>query len=202
MIRVINEDQKKDFGKEIPMDNGASSYRRFLYGDNNALEELVSEYRTGLCAYIFSIVKNLSVAEDLTEDVFVKLIVKKPKNKELASFKTWLYTIGRNLALDWLRKNSDGKHIPLEEAENLKNEEKSFEDMYYVKERDAILHKTLERLNGDYRQILHLYYFEEFSLEEISKIIKKSRRNTSAILYRAKQTLKKELEKETFNYEI
>lgn len=184
------------------MDNGASSYRRFLYGDNSALNEIVSEYRTGLCAYIFGIVKNLSVAEDLTEDVFVKLIVKKPKNKELASFKTWLYTIGRNLAFDWLRKNPDGKYIALDEVESLKAEEKSFEEMYYVKERDAVLHKVLERLNCDHRQVLHLYYFENFSLEEISKIIKKSRRNTSAILYRAKQNLKKELEKENFNYEI
>lgn len=184
------------------MDNGAGSYHRFLYGDKDALKEIVSEYRQGLCAYIFGIVKDISVAEDLTEDVFVKLIVKKPQDKGKASFKTWLYTIGRNLALDWIKKNPKGRFVSEEEAEKLLTEEHDFEESFYVKERDAVLHKVLDRLNPEHRRILHLYYFEDFSVEDISKIIRKSRRNTSAVLYRAKQNLKNQLEKENFDYEI
>lgn len=49
------------------MDNGASSYHRFLNGDESALEEIVSQYRSGLQNFINSIVNNFSVAEDLTE---------------------------------------------------------------------------------------------------------------------------------------
>ncbi|MBR3766942.1 MAG: RNA polymerase sigma factor [Clostridia bacterium] len=184
------------------MDNGASSYRRFLNGDETALIELVKEYRPGLQAYINSIVKNFAVAEDITEETFVKILVKKPKDKGISSFKTWLYTIGRNLAIDWLRRNPYGRYIPFEKLENLQNEEQRFEEQYFREERKLAVHRALESINPDYRQVLILSYFEEFSVEEISKIIKKTKRNTSVILHRAKKALKTQLEKENFNYEI
>ncbi|MBP9989027.1 MAG: sigma-70 family RNA polymerase sigma factor, partial [Ruminococcus sp.] len=96
------------------MDNGASSYRRFLEGDSNGFVEIVRDYKDGLILYINSFVNNYYVAEELTEDVFVKLGIKKPRFSEKASFKTWLYTIGRNLAIDYLRKQSKRKTISLE----------------------------------------------------------------------------------------
>ena len=58
------------------MDNGASSYRRFLDGDETALTEIVSQYRPGLQNYIYSVVNDYAAAEDLTEDTFVKLLLK------------------------------------------------------------------------------------------------------------------------------
>ena len=60
------------------MDNGASSYRRFLEGDSNGIVEIIRDYKDGLILYLNGIVQNLYVAEDLTEDTFVKLVVKKP----------------------------------------------------------------------------------------------------------------------------
>ena len=87
------------------MDNGASSYRRFLdNGDVQGLDEIIIEYSDGLILYLTSIVGNVQTAEELTEDTFVLLGTKKPKYKEKSSFKTWLYAIGRNIAIDHLRK--------------------------------------------------------------------------------------------------
>lgn len=184
------------------MDNGKGSYRRFLEGDKNALVEIVSEYRPGLQNYINSIVKNFSIAEDLTEDTFVRLIVKKPSVRDTGSFKTWLYTIGRNIAIDWLRKNPYGKYIPFDEIDNVLRDEQVFEALYYCDDIKKAVHDALNKINPDYSQILILSYFEDFTIEEISKIIRKSRRNTSVILHRAKKALKNQLEKENFNYEI
>ncbi len=183
------------------MNIGAGSYHRFLEGDEEALVEIISEYRPGLQNYINSIVNNFVIAEDLTEETFVKLLIKKPKNKNAASFKTWLYTIGRNTALDWMRKNPCGRDVPIEGIINLAVEEEQLLQLYIKDEEKRAVHDALESINPDYRNVLTLFYFEEFSIEEISKIIKKSKKNTSVLLHRAKKSLKTKLEKEDFIYE-
>lgn len=183
------------------MDNGAGSYHRFLKGDESALEEIVSQYRPGLQNYIYSIVNNFSVAEDLTEETFVKLLLKKPRNKGTASFKTWLYTIGRNIAIDWIRKNPQGREVSIDETLNIKLEEKQLIQLYIKDEEKRAVHEILESINPVYKNVLTLFYFEDFSIEEISKILKKSKRSTSVLLHRAKKSLKVKLEKEGFIYE-
>ena len=82
------------------MDNGASSYRRFLDGDDTGLAEIIRSYNDGLTLYLNSLVNNLSVADELSEDTFVKIGVKRPHFSGKSSFKTWLYAIGRNIAID------------------------------------------------------------------------------------------------------
>ena len=76
------------------MDNGASSYRRFLDGDDNGFVEIVRDYKDGLILFLDSFVSNLSIAEDLAEDTFVKLGINKPHFSGKSSFKTWLYAVG------------------------------------------------------------------------------------------------------------
>ena len=75
------------------MDNGASSYRRFRDGDESGLENIVNMYGDSLMLFINSFVNNLSLAEELMEDVFMELVVKKHKFKEESSFKTYLFKI-------------------------------------------------------------------------------------------------------------
>ena len=86
------------------MDNGASSYRRFLEGDDDGIVEIIKDHKDGLMLYLNSFVQNIHLAEELTEDTFVKLIARRPRFSGKSTFKTWLYSIGRNVALDYLRK--------------------------------------------------------------------------------------------------
>ena len=76
------------------MDNGAISYRRFLEGDDNALEEIVEDYKDGLILFLNGYVNNIYIAEELTEDTFFRLITKRPRFSGKSSFKSWLYAIG------------------------------------------------------------------------------------------------------------
>lgn len=184
------------------MDKASGSYRRFIDGDESAITEIVKEYRTGLEIYINSIVKNFSVAEDLTEETFIKLLVKKPKDSGKSSFKTWLYTIGRNTALDWMRKNPQGRYIPYDEIECVLTDEAQFQNAYFDEDIKKAVHSALKKINPEYRQVIMLSFFEEFSVAEIAKIIRKTKGNTSVILHRAKKALREQLEKENFNYEI
>ena len=102
------------------MDNGASSYRRFLEGDESGLENIVKMYGDNLMLFINSFVNNLTLAEDIMEDVFMELIVKKHKFKEESTFKTYLFKIGRNKAFNVLKKNKRCTYIEDTEVEGLK----------------------------------------------------------------------------------
>ncbi|MCR4793770.1 MULTISPECIES: RNA polymerase sigma factor [Ruminococcus] len=182
------------------MDNGASSYHRFLAGDDEGLHEIICEYRTGLILYLNSFVQNIHTAEELTEDTFAELAIRCPKFSEKSSFKTWLYAIGRNITAKYLRKHTKLSIVPLESQEYLADEE-NLESTYIKGEQNRIVHRALHSLRSEYRQVLYLSYFEGISNAETALIMKKSKRQIEALIYNAKQALKSELERSGFEYE-
>lgn len=182
------------------MDRGAEHYARFLSGDDEAFVALIRLYRDGLLLYINGYVHDMSLAEELTEDVFFDLLVKKPRYTSKSSFKTWLYTMGRNRTLNHL-KRAARVFLADDEVLTAVADEESTEGAYLKKERDERLHKAMARLNAAYREALYLSYFESLKNEEIARVMGVSRRRVETLLYRGRLTLKKELEKEGFVYE-
>ena len=184
------------------MDNGASSYRRFRDdGDESGLVEIIKEYRDGLVFYLNSIVGNIHTAEELAEDTFVLLGTKKPKDKGKGSFKTWLYTIGRNIALNDLKRKARTTQISVDDCPEIISEEDDLEKTYIREEQKIIVHRALRKLKPEYRQILWLIYFEDFSNKEAAAVMKKSVHNVETLVYRARKSLKSQLEMEGFVYE-
>ena len=184
------------------MDNGASSYRRFREdGDESGLVEIIRDYKDGLILYLNSFVGNIHIAEELAEDTFVLLGIKKPKDKGKGSFKTWLYTIGRNVAIDFLRRNSKWTEVSIDDCTELACEEQSLELSYIKEERKITLHRALGKLKPEYRQILWLVYFEDFSLKQAAAVTKKSVHSVETLVYRARKALKSQFELEGFVYE-
>ena len=183
------------------MDNGASSYRRFLDGDDKGLAEIVRDYKDGLILYLNGFVSNISIAEELMEETFFKIITKKPRFSEKHSFKTWLYTIGRNVAIDYIRSASRQSDASVDEMENYLQDEADLEKLYIIEERKIALHRALKELHPEYRQVLWLLYFEGFSSADAAVVMKKNSRQMKNLVYRAKSALKSELDKEGFGYE-
>ena len=183
------------------MDNGASSYRRFRNGDDSGLTDIIREYRDGLVFYINSIVCDVNLAEELAEDTFVLLGTKKPRDKGKSSFKTWLYTIGRNITLNYLKKASKRNEVSIENCAELSSDEDNPERSYIKGERNLIIHRAMKNLKPEYRQVLWLIYFESFSNKETAVVMKKSVHNVETLVYRARKALKKQLETEGFVYE-
>ncbi|MBQ3507759.1 MAG: RNA polymerase sigma factor [Clostridia bacterium] len=183
------------------MDNGASSYRRFLDGDDEGMVDIIRDYKDGLILYLNGYVNNIFVAEELMEETFVKMVTKKPKFKEKYAFKTWLYTIGRHVAMDYLRHHKKMADTPIDDLENCLVEEESVERAYLREEQKVALHRAMQKLNADYRQVLYLTYFDGFSNADAAVAMNKSRRQIENLLYRAKKALKAQLEKENFVYE-
>ncbi len=178
------------------MENNA--YNRYLNGDNTALLEIIREYRGGLIMYLNSYVHDLNIADELCCETFVRLADKKPKFRESSSFKTFLFGIGRNVALEYLRRNKNRIAEPLDEAAPADTD---LEREYLEKERNRQLYKAIGSLKSEYAQALWLTYFEELSNKEIAAVMKKSLSAVKVLLHRARLALKDELEKEGFEYE-
>lgn len=174
------------------MDKGAEYYARYLSGDDEGLVLLVRDYKDGLILYLNGICKNAHTAEDLCEDTFVRLVTKRPAYNGKASFKTWLYTMGRNVAYDELRKrrstvSTDGLEIPADV---------SLEEKYIVDEQRAEVRRLVGYLSPKQREAVWLTYFEGMTVKETAKIMKKSENAVSILLNRAKARLKQMLTEE------
>jgi len=180
------------------MDNGASSYRHFLDGYDSGIVEVVEEYKDPLILYLNNYVNNIHTAEELAEDTFFKLMIKKPRFSDKSSFKTWLYAIARNIAIDHLRRRSKSAD---ELIEDVLISEDDLERNYFREEQKVILHKYLAEIKSEYREALYLTFFEELTNEQAAKVMKKNKRQVEMLLYRGKLALKERMEREGFVYE-
>lgn len=181
------------------MDGSAKAYRQFLAGDDSALEGIISIYAQGLMLYLNTFVKDIHVAEELTEETFVKLVLKRPRLEKDHAFKTWLYTIAGNVAKDYLRRRRN-RHISLEECAQLADLE-LLERSYIRHEDKRMLHRAMGMLKTEYQQILWLIYFEDFSHREVAVALGKTLHNTHVLASRARKALKDKMLEEGYVYE-
>lgn len=182
------------------MDQGAENYKRYLNGDNAGLEWLVREYRPGLILYINGIVRDMFTAEDLCEDTFFRLIIKKPRFDDNSSFKTWLYKIGRNLACDKLRHDGILRQVSIESAE-AETDKRSLEDGLIRSEMLRELMIQLENLPQSDRELIWLTYFENMSANETARVTGKTVTSVNKALSRAREKLRYLMEKEGYGNE-
>lgn len=176
-------------------DTGSEIWRRYLEGDKSAFNDLVTAYRDSLIFFINRYVHNLAEAEDVSEDVFVELLVHKSRYNFKTSFKTYIFTVARNKAVDRVRKKARHPEISESFVES-RQDVMNIEDEFLKRERSAEIHRALETLNVDYRTALHLVYFEEMSYREAAKVMNKSEKQLTNLVYRAKLALKEALGEE------
>ena len=157
--------------------------------DSRYLKELLARYREELTFFIYGYVRNMEDAEDIMLEAFSVAATSKGKFSGKSSFKTWLFAIGKNQGLNFLRKNKQA--LPLNEdiisssatpdVEILKNE------------RNKQLYEALRQINPEYRQALHLTYFEGMSNDEVALVMKKSKKQVYNLIARGKQACREAL---------
>ena len=171
------------------MDNGASSYRRFLNGDEAAFDDLMEELFRGLVFFIDRYVHDTHAAEDIAIDAFSDLVVHRHRYNFKVSLKTYLFMVGRSRALDYIRHRKIIDFSELSEAEGV-SDEQSLEETVLADERKRTVNAALAKLPEDMRVAVHLIYFEEMTYEEAAKVMKKNRKQVDNLLYRAKKELR------------
>ena len=131
----------------------------------------------------------------------MRLGIKRPGYNGKASFKTWLYTIARNIAVDHLRRIARNRTVSLDDCRETEDDALPLIEAVIKDEDKRTVHRTMARLKAEHRQILWLVYFEEMSVKDSATVIKKTVHATEMLVHRARLALKCELEKEGFTYE-
>lgn len=170
------------------MDNGASSYRRFLDGDEQAFDAIMEELFPSLVFFIDRYVQDHHAAEDLAMDVFADLIVHRHRYNFKVRLKTYLFMLGRSRALDYLRHRRVLTFMPLTEIGELADGQ-DLEAEFIADQRKKAVHDALYQLPEEQRIAVHLVYFADLSYEETARVMKKNRKQVDNLLYRAKKEL-------------
>ena len=178
------------------MDNAASSYRRYLDGDESAFDSVMKELFDPLVFFIDRIVRDTAAAEDIAMDAFADLIVHRHRYNFKVTLKTYLFMIGRSRALNYIKHRAKFPSVPLSDAEHLAAERALLEEKLLRDERKRIVSNALASLPEDMRTAVHLVYFEELSYDEAAKVMKKNRKQIDNLLYRAKNALRNAIGKE------
>ncbi len=172
------------------MDNGASSYRRFLDGDESAFDEIMKELFDNLVFFIDRYVHDVHAAEDIAIDSFSDLVVNKHRYNFKVTLKTYLFMLGRSRALNYIKHRKVIDFVELTEADKASSEQETLEEIVLADERKRVVNNALNSLPDDMRVVIHLIYFEDLSYDEAAKVMKKNRKQVDNLLYRAKKELR------------
>ncbi len=164
------------------------------------LNELMDSYGDMVKKLAFTYVKDINLAEDIAQDVFISCYNNLHQFKENSSYKTWIYRIAINRSKDVLKSNAYKRFLPFKKF-SITSREKSPELKVIDKSTQKTVTKSLMNLPSKYREILYLFYYEELKLREISEITNLKEATVKTRLSRGKQLLKKELERRRFEYE-
>lgn len=178
------------------MDIYAESYKRFLDGDQESLGELVEALANPLILFITAYVKDYHLAEDIMEDCFVDLIVKKPKFRGDSKFKTYLFQIAKNKALNHIKRHKKFIWITEEDAEHVLREDENILSGMIQDEEKLKLYKALQKIPKQYQDALHLIYIEELTYEECAQVMGKNKKQIDNYLYQGKKRLEEILREE------
>ncbi|WP_192347682.1 RNA polymerase sigma factor [Algoriphagus sp. Y33] len=148
---------------------------QYRNGSDAAFDLLVDRYQSKMYSTIFLIVKDQKVAEDLLQDVFVKVVktLNSDKYNEEGKFQPWVMRISHNLAIDYFRKAKRYPSILMEDGSNIFNSlkfaEENVEDRQVREENIELVKRLIEELPEAQKQVLIMRHYLDMSFQEIAE---------------------------------
>ncbi|WP_456442008.1 RNA polymerase sigma factor [Psychroserpens sp.] len=179
---------------------------QIVEGDTNSFTILVDRYKDLVFTLALRMLKNREEAEEIAQDTFIKTYKSLDKFKGDSKFSTWIYRVAYNSCLDRIKKNK--KHInDVEINEFTEHQVVTIDnalDKMEIKEREEAMQRCIDTLPSEESFLLTLYYFDDLSLEEISKIVGITANSIKVKLFRSRKKLatilKSQLEPEIIDY--
>ncbi len=159
----------------------------YSFASDEYIEETIKKYSSSMLRTAFSLLKSTADAEDAVQEAFIKLITKAPEFENDEHQKAWLLRVTVNISKNML-KAARRKNLPLTE------------EIPYSEKSDDVLPYVLS-LDEKYRAVIHLYYYENYSIKEIAEILSLPSATVGTRLSRARKMLEKSL-KEDFGDEL
>lgn len=151
---------------------------QFQSGDLSAFDELMKRYKKQIFSYIYRLVKNWEDTDDLTQEVFIKVFQALPRWKPRAKFSTWLYTIARNVCIDYHRAKSRRRPSYSIDDEDIIYGTPSADDVYsdpekvvIEKETGKMIRDAIEQLSDRQKEVFVLYHYQGLQIKEIAEVL-------------------------------
>ena len=176
---------------QMTTNNDQHYINKILEGDSKSFAILVDRYKDLVFTLALRMVKNREEAEEISQDTFLKVFKSLNKFKGDSKFSTWIYRVGYNTCLDRIKKNKRAQRtVAIDEftEHQIKTLDNALDNMEMEERKLAIQH-CLQLLPSEDSYLMTLYYFEELSLEEISKIIDITVNNVKVKLFRSRKRL-------------
>jgi RNA polymerase sigma-70 factor, ECF subfamily len=176
---------------------------RVKAGDDSAFDYLVQKYRRPMIHFMYRMAHNAAAAEDLAQEVFLRVYRSRATYQPSAKFTTWLYRIATNLGVNYVR---DRRHERPESTVNLDEPDQetgqtpdladkaaSVEDEMLRRERLDAIRKKVEALPERQRIAVVMHKYQQMDYRQIAEVLKLSESATKSLLFRAYETLRNEL---------
>lgn len=168
--------------------------QEIISGRTNLFKELINKYREKVFRVAIGFVHSKEDAEDITQDVFIKVFESLSSFKGDSEFSTWLYRITVNTSINFINRNRKNRF--LQSIDNLfstSSDDKTPLEMLEISERDNRIKKAIDSLPETQRTAFILSKYEELPQKEIATIMNKTEGAIEQLLQRAKNNLQKKL---------
>ncbi len=176
---------------------------RVKAGDQSGFEYLVQKYRRPMVSFMYRMARNSAAAEDLAQEVFLRVYRSRETYEASAKFTTWLYRIATNLAVNHAR---DTRHerpevqVSLDEPNDdtgttleLPDASLNAEQQMVRRERMLAIRRKVEALPEQQRLAVIMHKYQQMDYKQIADVLKKSESATKSLLFRAYETLREQL---------
>jgi RNA polymerase sigma-70 factor, ECF subfamily len=176
---------------------------RVKAGDQSAFDYLVQKYRRSMVSFMYRMARNAAAAEDLAQEVFLRVYRSRESYEASAKFTTWLYRIATNLAVNHAR---DTRHERAETTVSLDEPDEETGTTFEVpdaaltaeqammrRERLQAIRSKVEALPEAQRLAVIMHKYQQMDYKQIAEVLKKSESATKSLLFRAYETLREQL---------
>lgn len=164
-------------------------------GDIKAFEQLVFRYEKPIFGYVKRFLTHKESAEDVTQEIFIKIFRSLNTFNSEYKFKTWIYTIATNTVYDWLRKAKKSKELFIIDDPDINFETISEDAPYNKLEDKELIDNALKNIKPVYQSVIVLFYRDGLLYEEIAEVLKVPINTVKTYMSRAKKALGEELNK-------
>lgn len=157
--------------------------------DDIAIEKIITEFLPPVYNFVYRLTNNAAASEDITQEVFVRVWKKFSSYKPEYSLKTWIFTIARHAAIDWLRQK---KQLRLDTEESTEPVDLAPlpEELFAQRELQTKLQQALAQLSTEQQAVVLLHYQQELSLAEIATVLDRPVNTVKSQYHRALHKLR------------
>lgn len=165
---------------------------------DSVFEELYEKYHHDVFQFIFYMVKNREQAEDLVQEVYIRVLKSYSRFEGKSSEKTWLFSIARNVSIDFFRKQKGLKQRIVEKFDwstgQIRDQQPIPEEIAVQKEEIGMIYECLDSCTVDQRMVIILRYIQELSIAETAEALNWTESKVKTTQHRAIKVLRKEME--------